>query len=131
MIKHVAMGLIVNDRGQILLAFRRPSQTRPNMYEIAGGRVEDGESHEETVVRELREELGIETEVISHIASCELDLEVKLNLHCYAVRIVSGEPRPIESAKLLWTTIDYAIVNLPCVPSTYLFYRAIKEYIGK
>lgn len=131
MTKHVAMGLITNDRGQILMALRRPSQTRPNMYEIAGGRVEDGESHEETVVRELREELGIETEVLTHIDSCELDLEVRLHLHCYAVRIVSGEPRPIESVKLLWTTIDYAIVNLPCVPSTYLFYRAIKEYIGK
>lgn len=131
MIRHVAMGLISNEAGQILMALRRPSQSRPSMFEISGGAVEPGESNEEAVVRELREELGVETRIVDHIADEVLDLEVDLKFHLYAVRIISGTPRPLEAVRLAWTMIDFAIVSMPCVPSTYLFYRRIKRYLGQ
>lgn len=125
------MGLIVNDKGQVLMALRRPSQSRPNMWEIPGGRVEPNETFAGAVVRELKEELGVDVEVGAFIDKVDLEFEVPLRLQCYAAYIVAGEPAALESVRLLWTHMDYAIVNLPCVPSTYWFYPKIRDYIAR
>jgi 8-oxo-dGTP diphosphatase len=54
---------IIEKNGSILLARRAPSSKLAGMWEFPGGKIEEGESPEECLVRELREELGIETSV--------------------------------------------------------------------
>jgi 8-oxo-dGTP pyrophosphatase MutT (NUDIX family) len=54
---------IIEDSGKILIARRSPASKLAGMWEFPGGKVEEGESPELCLVRELREELGIETEV--------------------------------------------------------------------
>jgi 8-oxo-dGTP diphosphatase len=54
----VACALIDPD-GRVLIAQRPPGKTMAGLWEFPGGKVESGERPEETVIRELREELGI------------------------------------------------------------------------
>jgi 8-oxo-dGTP diphosphatase len=58
----VAVGAIVLDRGAILLVRRERDPSR-GLWSLPGGRVERGESLREAVIREVREETGIDVEV--------------------------------------------------------------------
>lgn len=57
----VAACALVDADGRVLIAQRPQGKTMAGLWEFPGGKVEDGESPEETLIRELREELGIET----------------------------------------------------------------------
>lgn len=57
----VVAGILERD-GQILICRRRADQPHPLKWEFPGGKIEAGESPETALVRELREELGIESE---------------------------------------------------------------------
>ncbi|HEV8538457.1 MAG TPA: (deoxy)nucleoside triphosphate pyrophosphohydrolase [Bacteroidota bacterium] len=59
--KEVAVGIIVNDE-KVLLCQRKRTARYPLKWEFPGGKVEDGESPEECLRRELNEELGIHAE---------------------------------------------------------------------
>ena len=59
---HVVAGVIRDARGRILLARRTEGRDLAGLWEFPGGKVEAGESPEQALVRELREELGIEVE---------------------------------------------------------------------
>lgn len=59
----VSAAAIFDGEGRILLAQRPPGKAMAGLWEFPGGKVEPGETPEETVVRELREELAIETKV--------------------------------------------------------------------
>jgi len=66
----VVAGVLERD-GQILICRRRADQPHPLKWEFPGGKLEAGESPETALVRELREELGIESEVGSEIMRYE------------------------------------------------------------
>lgn len=53
----------IEQGGRYLIAQRRPSSSLPLLWEFPGGRVEDGESDAEALVRELREAMAMEVEV--------------------------------------------------------------------
>ena len=55
----VAACALIDPDGRVLIAQRRPGKTMAGLWEFPGGKVESGERPEETVIRELREELGI------------------------------------------------------------------------
>ena len=57
----VAACALVDADGRVLIAQRPEGKTMAGLWGFPGGKVEDGESPEETLIRELREELGIET----------------------------------------------------------------------
>ena len=57
----VVAGVLARD-GKILICQRRADQAHPLKWEFAGGKIEAGESPEAALIRELNEELGIESE---------------------------------------------------------------------
>jgi 8-oxo-dGTP diphosphatase len=57
----VAACALVDADGRVLIAQRPAGKTMAGLWEFPGGKVEDGESPEASLIRELREELGIET----------------------------------------------------------------------
>lgn len=59
----VAACALIDTDGRILLAQRPEGKSLAGLWEFPGGKVEDGETPEETVVRELHEELGIITRI--------------------------------------------------------------------
>lgn len=95
-------------RGDTLLVTRRPDRPgRPGQWEFPGGKVEPGEGEREALRRELREELGCESEVgaplLRHVHRYP-DLEVELAF--YACTLAPGaEPAPLGVAEIAWARI--------------------------
>jgi mutator protein MutT len=122
---HVGVkGLIRNDEGKVLLLKLPVWKGRPSHWDLPGGRMNPGETFEQTLRRELREEIGVHYEgspkqlmtVLSHVTIPVGDSEVALLLVPYEVHLPEGatitlnpdEPEedfawysPQEAAKLL------------------------------
>ena len=61
---------IAKKNGKILLVKRHPkSRHNPNQWELPGGKIEPGETSQQVLVREIKEELDIITKVEKHIAA--------------------------------------------------------------
>ncbi|WP_031554403.1 (deoxy)nucleoside triphosphate pyrophosphohydrolase [Parvularcula oceani] len=101
----VAAVALVDRDGRVLLSQRPEGKPLAGMWEFPGGKVEEGETPEEALVRELAEEIGIETQ-----ASClapvtfasEPQDEVHLLMLVFACRKWSGIPQPLENQGLRW-----------------------------
>ncbi|WP_274561757.1 (deoxy)nucleoside triphosphate pyrophosphohydrolase [Streptomyces spiramyceticus] len=91
----VVVGAAVYDRGRLLAARRSAPPELAGGWELPGGKVEPGESPEQALVRELREELGVETETLERIPG-EWPLKPGHVLQVWTVRLVSGTPRPLQ-----------------------------------
>jgi A/G-specific adenine glycosylase len=94
---------ILRRDGKILLAKRPSKGLLGGMWEFPGGKVEQGESLEACLAREIREELGAEIRVgeafgiYQHAYS-----HFRITLHAFKCELTNGEPRPVESAGLAW-----------------------------
>lgn len=87
----------------MLIARRKPTGDRPGLWEFPGGKVEAGETPEEALRRELREELAVEVEVGPLLVTVAHDYPDKsIWLLAYRCRLVSGEPRAVECAEVRW-----------------------------
>ncbi len=119
----VVAALIWRD-GKFLACQRPPQKTRGLLWEFVGGKVEPGETREEALRREVREELDMEIEV--HDIFMELchkypDMDVHLTL--FNASIVRGEPKMLEHADIRWIT--------PAEIPGYSFCPADKEILRK
>jgi mutator protein MutT len=100
----VAAGLIFHD-GRLLITQRRPQDHLGGLWEFPGGKREPGETFEQCLARELREELGVEVEVgalLEEITHHYPDKSVHLRFH--RCRLQSGDPRPLGCHALVWVT---------------------------
>ncbi|MFD9796345.1 (deoxy)nucleoside triphosphate pyrophosphohydrolase [Streptomyces sp. NPDC059070] len=96
----------VYDRGRLLAARRSAPPELAGRWELPGGKVEPGERPRDALVRELREELGVETEPLARIAG-EWPLKPGYVLWVWTARLLSGEPRPLEDHDALrWLAPD-------------------------
>lgn len=99
----VVAGVIRDARGRILLARRTEGRDLAGLWEFPGGKREPGESPEGALVRELREELGIEAEVGDHLITVPQQYPDKhLTLDVREVRAFSGAARGREGQALVW-----------------------------
>lgn len=94
-------------RGDSFLICQRPkNKARALLWEFVGGKVESGETGEQALVRECREELSIELEVgevFFEVTHEYPDITVHLTL--YNAHISQGEPQMLEHNDIKWITI--------------------------
>lgn len=94
--------------GNRFLACQRPAhKARGLLWEFVGGKVEPGESREEALVRECREELAVTVEtdeIFMEVTHEYPDITVHLTL--FHARIAEGEPQKIEHHDIRWLTVD-------------------------
>ncbi|MBQ9952372.1 MAG: (deoxy)nucleoside triphosphate pyrophosphohydrolase [Clostridia bacterium] len=98
----VAAG-IVSRNGKIMLCQRRPEDRLGLKWEFPGGKLESGESPQQALERELREELAIETRTgrifdIYHESSGDRSLLLLF----FRSEILSGEPKTLECNAVAW-----------------------------
>ena len=95
------MGAAIVSAGAVLAAHRR---TPPVGWEFPGGKVEDGESEVDALVRECREELGVDIAVgalLGEVAHGAIVLRV------YRATLLAGEPAPLtDHDELRWRALD-------------------------
>lgn len=76
-------------------------------WEFPGGKVEAGEETRAGLVRELREELGIEVHECAPLIAYEHQYpERRVLLDLWVVTRYSGEPQPLDAPALQWAAID-------------------------
>jgi len=120
----VAVALI-DTEGRVLLAQRPEGKSLAGLWEFPGGKVELGETPEAALIRELHEELGIETK-----SSCLAPLtfashsydDFHLLMPLFACRRWTGIPTPQEGQNLAWARArdlrDYPMppADIPLIP---------------
>jgi mutator protein MutT len=98
----VAAGLIFR-AGKLLITQRHADAHLGGLWEFPGGKREAGETFEDCLVRELREELGVVVavgELIEEFTHAYAEKMVFLKF--FSCRLVAGEPRPLGCAGLKW-----------------------------
>jgi 8-oxo-dGTP diphosphatase len=98
---------IIEKEGRILAARRAQDMHLAGFWEFPGGKLEEGESPEECLARELHEELGVVVRVEAFFAESVYDYGDKIvRLLAYRVSHVSGEFRLVDHDKLVWLSAD-------------------------
>src|SRR5580658_6714247 len=98
----VSAALIFRD-GKLLITQRHAKAHLGGRWEFPGGKRESGESFEQCLVREIREELGVEIAVgelfeeISHTYP-----EKSVHLKFFLCKLIAGEPQPLDCAAVKW-----------------------------
>ncbi len=102
---HVAVGVVLNEARQILIARRPPDSHQGGLWEFPGGKVERGETLEQTLSRELKEELGIRVDRYSPLLQIHHDYgDRKVLLDVCVVWAFSGEASGVEGQAMAWVT---------------------------
>lgn len=121
----VAAVALIDPDGRVLLARRPPGKAMAGLWEFPGGKVEPGETPEAALIRELHEELGIDT-----WASCLAPLsfashaydDFHLLMPLFACRKWQGVLTPREGQELAWARPDrlkdypMPAADLPLIP---------------
>ena len=111
----VAVGVISNAAGEILLAQRKPQAHQGGLWEFVGGKLECEETAEQALVRELDEELGIRVQALTpliRLTHSYADLDVCLQV--FWVNHFTGTPYGREGQALQWVKkTELALYPLP------------------
>lgn len=125
-----AVALIDVD-GRVLIAQRPEGKSMAGLWEFPGGKVETGESPEAALMRELHEELGIET-----WESCLAPLtfashsyeEFHLLMPLFACRKWAGQPQAREGQQLKWVRAN-ALRDYPMPPADLPLIPILRDWI--
>nr|WP_245244946.1 (deoxy)nucleoside triphosphate pyrophosphohydrolase [Streptomyces palmae] len=117
----MVVGGALIDGGRLLAARRSAPPELAGRWELPGGKAEPGETPRQALVRELREELGVEAEPLEALPG-EWPLKPGYVLRVWTAALRSGEPRPLEDHdELRWLTpdtvyeVDWLEPDLPAV----------------
>lgn len=108
--------------GKVLIAQREAGSHQEFKWEFPGGKLEAGETPEECIVREIKEELDLNIEVLDIYKVVKFDYKDKdILLLCYLCKVVSGEGRKLECNDFRWVTreelpgFEFVPADLPIV----------------
>ena len=108
-VTEVVCGVSGDDAGRVLACRRPDGGHLAGFWEFPGGKVEAGETAAAALVRELREELGIEVAVGEALTVVTWDYgRGPFRLLPFRCRIRHGEPMPLEHSEIRWCRADEA-----------------------
>ncbi|MER7364516.1 (deoxy)nucleoside triphosphate pyrophosphohydrolase [Nonomuraea wenchangensis] len=101
----VVAAVIVDPAGRVLAAQRAEPPALAGGWEFPGGKVDPGEGEEEALVRECREELGVEITVGERVGG-DWPLSPGYVMRVWLATLASGTPEPREHLALRWLARD-------------------------
>jgi 8-oxo-dGTP diphosphatase len=123
----VAVGVVKNPSGQVLIARRDEKSHQGGLWEFPGGKVTASESVEQALVRELKEELGITVHSATALITINHQYrDLAVQLHVFAVDNYVGEAESREGQPFLWVNpedlVNYTFpaANWPIITATRL-----------
>ena len=122
----VTAGVVIRD-GRVLVARRKTGSHLAGLWEFPGGKLEPGESPEECLARELREELGVSVRVGRVLETIYHRYPQKnVLLLFYACELGGGEPQALDVAEVAWVRRE-ELSNLDWVPADVAFVKRLKS----
>ena len=104
---HVAVGVVQNASGEVLLARRAEHRHQGGLWEFPGGKIEPGESPTQALARELHEELGIDIDSPEPLIRIPYRYpEHTVLLDVWQIKAFSGEPHGREGQPLCWVAVS-------------------------
>jgi 8-oxo-dGTP diphosphatase len=126
----VAVALIDAD-GRILLAQRPPGKDMAGLWEFPGGKILEFETPEEALVRELKEELGIDTSVACLLPAAFASHAYEkfhLLMPLYICRNWQGSPQSLEGQALRWVKLQ-DLNSFPMPPADAPLVSALRDIL--
>ena len=115
----VAAVALVDRDGRVLIAQRPPGKQMAGLWEFPGGKVDPGETPEAALIRELKEELGVDTaeSCLAPFTFASHSYEdFHLLMPLYVCRVWEGNPQPLEGQTLAWARPN-EMKNYPMPPA--------------
>jgi 8-oxo-dGTP diphosphatase len=121
----VSAGIIHRD-GQVLVGQRRRADRHPLKWEFPGGKVESGETPQQALVRELREELQIEATVGTELARYEHEYPSGSRVHLlfFAIPAFTGEVKGLVFEQIQWVDV-HRLPSLDFLDGDFDFVRRL------
>jgi len=119
---HVAVAVIKNQDNEVLVSLRKPHQHQGDLWEFPGGKLEQNESIDDALAREIKEELGLI--ILSASPLIELDHhyeDVSVQLSAWMVEHFAGEAQGKEGQVIKWIAIadlntdDFPVANVAII----------------
>jgi 8-oxo-dGTP diphosphatase len=126
----VAVGLIDVD-GRVLIARRPEGKAMAGLWEFPGGKLKDNETPEQALIREVREELGIDTRqsCLAPFAFASHAYEdFQLLMPLYLCRIWQGQVTPLEGQELAWVR-PQRLRDYPMPPADEPLVALLRDYL--
>ena len=127
----VVAALIWDEEGRFMACQRPAHKARGLLWEFVGGKVEPGETHEQALIRECREELAVTVsvgDVFMEVEHVYPDLTVHLTL--FHSRIAEGTPQKLEHNDIRWLRVE-EIGAYDFCPADEEIHRRLTEEYGK
>jgi 8-oxo-dGTP diphosphatase len=127
----VAAAALVDGDGRVLLAQRPPGKSMAGMWEFPGGKIEAGEMPEAALIRELREELGIEVApacLAPFTFASHAYGDFHLLMPLFICRRWQGIVRPREGQVVKWLR-PAAMADLPMPPADTPLVAMLRDYL--
>jgi 8-oxo-dGTP diphosphatase len=127
----VAAVALLDADGRILIAKRPPGKKMAGLWEFPGGKIDPGETPERALIRELQEELGIDTRT-----SCLAPIgfashayeEFHLLMPLYVCRVWQGTPTPKEGQELAWVR-PHRLGDYPMPPADIPLIAQLRDWV--
>ena len=129
-VTHVAVAVIENDSNEVCISLRHQDAHQGGLWEFPGGKVENGESVEQSLFREIKEELGLEIKshrpLITITHTYEGSKPATVCLHVYKITSYKGVAEGLEGQQVEWvktsrlTDYDFPAANLAIIRALQL-----------
>ena len=122
----------VNEQGEnMIFATQRGYGEFKDGWEFPGGKVEKGETPENAIVREIKEELDTVIEVKEYFDTVEYDYpNFHLSMKCYICTVVSGKLELLEHEAAKWLDKD-SLDSVAWLPADLGLVDKLKDYLSK
>ena len=124
---HVAVAVIVNTNNEVCISLRHKNAHQGGLWEFPGGKVEQGESIEQALAREIREELNIEIKQSRPLITINHSYDDKaVRLHVSKISLYQGEVAGLEGQQVKWLPVsqlsahNFPAANLPIIKALQL-----------
>jgi 8-oxo-dGTP diphosphatase len=128
----VVSGVLVRGDGHILMGKRKSGKFRGDLWELPGGKLEDGEDPVDALQREWLEELDCHILIRQFVASATLDLEVAFVIDLYHVELASDSapPQALDHSDVRYVDPWQAVKKWPCSPAFYMHWPWLRSFLG-